>query len=488
MANFTFNGFSTTQQTLLNNETGLITQNGALAVLNNNAVVGSGSNELTVLGTLAAQSTGSFSAYSFFGTHTTVNIGTLGNVSSRGSAILASGTVALDVNNAGTIMAGIDGLVLVRNDASVDIKVHNSGLIDAVFSGLTLNWGSGAASIVNTGQILGRNTGIFAFDSTGNITIVNSGEIIGKNIGIEGAVSANQTVYNTGLISGLGLAAVRFDGGTNLYDGSGGRALGTIHGGSGVDTIIGGDFTDKVSGGGGSDEIDLGGGKDIFLAGNVQMLFTDNNDDIDGGDGIDTYDARDIISRVVINLNESRANGDEIGLDHIFSFENIRGGGIGDILVGDAGRNVMRGGDGNDSIAGLGGDDRLIGGEGNDSIRGGDGRDVMTGGLGIDIFAYNAITEIGSLNPTRDSITDFVSGTDEINLSVIDANSIAGGDQAFSFIGIGAFTNVAGQLRYVTNALNQVTVVQGDINGDSVADFQLALFGDLVLAAGDFIL
>ena len=162
MANFTFNGFSTTQQTLASGETGLITQNGALAVLNNNAVVGSGENVLTVLGTLAAQSINSFSAYSFFGTHTAVNIGTLGNVSSRGSAIFASGTVALDVNNAGTIMAGIDGLVLARNDASVDIKVHNSGLIDAVFSGLTLNWGSGAASIVNTGQILGRNTGIFA--------------------------------------------------------------------------------------------------------------------------------------------------------------------------------------------------------------------------------------------------------------------------------------------------------------------------------------
>ena len=62
------------------------------------------------------------------------------------------------------------------------------------------------------------------------------------------------------------------------------------------------------------------------------------------------------------------------------------------------------------------------------------------------------------------------------------------GDGNDEFIGVGAFTGVAGQLRYVASALNQVTVVEGDINGDSVADFQLTLFGNLVLAAGDFIL
>ena len=130
----------------------------------------------------------------------------------------------------------------------------------------------------------------------------------------------------------------------------------------------------------------------------------------------------------------------------------------------------------------------MIGNDGNDTIRGGDGRDAMTGGAGIDSFAYNSITEIGNLNAFRDSITDFVAGTDEIGLSAIDANSITGGNQAFSFIGVGAFTGVAGQLRYAASALHQVTVVEGDINGDSVADFQLALFGDLTLAAGDFIL
>jgi hypothetical protein len=48
---------------------------------------------------------------------------------------------------------------------------------------------------------------------------------------------------------------------------------------------------------------------------------------------------------------------------------------------------------------------------------------------------------------STDVITDFSrSDRDRISLSGIDANASVGGDQAFTFIGTGAFTGSAGQL------------------------------------------
>jgi hypothetical protein len=59
-----------------------------------------------------------------------------------------------------------------------------------------------------------------------------------------------------------------------------------------------------------------------------------------------------------------------------------------------------------------------------------------------------------------------------------------GGDQAFSFIGTGAFSNTAGQLRYEQISGN--TYVEGDTNGDGVADFMIRFDGLHALVSGDF--
>ena len=65
---------------------------------------------------------------------------------------------------------------------------------------------------------------------------------------------------------------------------------------------------------------------------------------------------------------------------------------------------------------------------------------------------------------------------DKIDLSRIDA--IAGGaDDAFSFIGSAAFSGggaSAGQLRY-TDAGGGIFIVEGDVNGDGLADFALSV-------------
>jgi len=96
-----------------------------------------------------------------------------------------------------------------------------------------------------------------------------------------------------------------------------------------------------------------------------------------------------------------------------------------------------------------------------------------------------SFTGRGRAPPLR--ITDFSHAQgDKIDLSAIDANTGAAGDQAFSFIGTDAYTGVAGQLRYVVGG--GITTIAGDINGDGTSDFHIQLTGAIGLVAADFVL
>ena len=58
----------------------------------------------------------------------------------------------------------------------------------------------------------------------------------------------------------------------------------------------------------------------------------------------------------------------------------------------------------------------------------------------------------------------------------IDAVTRKGGNQAFDFIGSAHFSGEAGELRYSSH------VLQGDVNGDGRADFQIKIVGSLTAA------
>ena len=114
----------------------------------------------------------------------------------------------------------------------------------------------------------------------------------------------------------------------------------------------------------------------------------------------------------------------------------------------------------------------------------------MTGGADADIFDFNSKTE-SRKGLTRDEIQDFSGSTgelDRIDLRTIDANSDKKGNQAFKFIDGANFTKKAGQLQVIQDTINGVTIVQGDINGDRKADFQIELTGLHDLIAADFFL
>jgi len=55
-----------------------------------------------------------------------------------------------------------------------------------------------------------------------------------------------------------------------------------------------------------------------------------------------------------------------------------------------------------------------------------------------------------------------------------------------AFLGIAAFSSIAGQLRYDVNG--QDLIVSGDLNGDGTADFSFKVANLASLLAADFVL
>jgi Ca2+-binding RTX toxin-like protein len=87
-------------------------------------------------------------------------------------------------------------------------------------------------------------------------------------------------------------------------------------------------------------------------------------------------------------------------------------------MVGTAGRDTLTGTSGNDVIDGLAGNDVLRGATSHDWLLGGDGDDRMVGGRGDDILTLGAGRDVAihTRGEGHDRITDFVSGTDRLEL------------------------------------------------------------------------
>jgi Ca2+-binding RTX toxin-like protein len=137
----------------------------------------------------------------------------------------------------------------------------------------------------------------------------------------------------------------------------------------------------------------------------------------------------------------------------------------------------------------------LLGGAGNDSLSGGDGRDnlhgegganTLTGGADRDFFVFDD-GAVGLGAALAQVVTDFsrVDG-EKLDLSGIDADTTTAGDQAFSFIKKAAFSNVAGQLRFTD--LGTDALIEGDVNGDGIADLSILVLGLDTADKGWFVL
>ncbi|MEY4720569.1 MAG: hypothetical protein RIQ46_294, partial [Pseudomonadota bacterium] len=242
-----------------------------------------------------------------------------------------------------------------------------------------------------------------------------------------------------------------------------------IDGAAGNDLITGSAGNDRLFGGAGNDTMDGGDGDDVFL-----MAFGSGTDSITGGTGSDTVRAE----ANSVTVDWTRVSGVEAADGGAFTNFRLAGTAAGDVMdfTGVTLNAVERidGGSGADSITGSAGADRILGNA---------GADLLAGGGGADTFLYALTTQ--STTAAMDRITDWAAG-DLIDLSAIDASTVLAGNQAFSWIGNGAFTNVAGQLRAFDNGAS--TFVQADTNGDGTADLVIRIDGVQALTAADFAL
>jgi Ca2+-binding RTX toxin-like protein len=208
------------------------------------------------------------------------------------------------------------------------------------------------------------------------------------------------------------------------------------------DTLNGNNGNDRLDGGAGDDTMRGGAGNDTYVVNSLGDVLVDTS-------GVDT-----VISSVARAFTAAFENVTMLGSAPV----NITGSAAVNILTGNSARNL---------INGLGGNDTLKGQGGNDVITGGVGRDQQFGGVGADQFDFNTIGE-SSKGALRDRINDFSRGQgDKIDLRTIDANTKLGQNQAFKFIGDDAFGDTPGELRFKNH------VLQGDVNGDGTADFEV---------------
>lgn len=507
MANFTITALDTTAEVLNDNEFGFIGVNGELVVSGADAITGSGRNRLSVQGsvTAATVATTSDQVYQFDGTDVDIFVGSAGSmVSFSGDALDLVAANRVELTNAGAIMADFTAVDIDESDGSLNANILNDGLISASF-GVTMNLGSGGASLTNTGVINANSLGV-RVSTTGVVRLANSGTITGIEgnaldmLGVSGGVS----ITNTGTLIGI----IFLGSGNDLFDGSNGVQSGFIdlHGGN--DTFLGGAGAEFVSGSSDEDFLSTGGGNDTIL-GNFDRA----NDTMDGGDGVDLADYFATNGALQVDLDAGTASGGSIGFDTLISIENVRTG-IGndtvagsdddnfirttdgnDLLLGQAGRDRLVGGKDNDTIHGGEGNDRLFGGTENDRLFGGTGNDLLVGGAGLDAmtgdagndkFAFLDITDSGTTAGTRDRITDFQQNSDKIDLSAIDADLGTAEDDLFVFIGTSVFSGTAGEVRYRNTA--SLTLVGVDQDGDGAADLEIRLDGVITLLQGDFIL
>lgn len=286
-------------------------------------------------------------------------------------------------------------------------------------------------------------------------------------IGTAGADNIVGLAGDDTLIGNAGADAISAGDGADFIDAGDGRDVvfagagdDQVFGGGGADMLYGEAGNDRIFGGAGDDLIDAGAGNDTVVAGDGDDLIvgaagdgddTYFGDNTDGGSGIDTLDLSAITANLTVDLGNGlngrgSAVSSQSGTDTLWSIENVATG------------------------------------SGNDTITASEAVNVMEGGTGNDTFRFLSTT-----GADGDTILDFQPG-DRLDLSAIDADASQAGNQSFTLVNGASFT-ASGQLTvtYETRADGQYTIVKGNVDAATDAEFQINLKGSHNLTANSFI-
>lgn len=483
MPNFLINGPSSVARVLDGNDDGLVTRDGTLAVLNDNAIeVSSVSNDLMINGSVEAVDGFAIATPILEAGGLDLIIGAGGNVASNTHAVNLTIDQGLSILSAGSIIGGADA---IRAGSSARAEILNSGAISAFQNAILLYLNDANAEIVNSGTITSVNDGIDLGNSRGatrTVQVINSGEITAGDHAFAGSdeLDAPQvSLINSGTITGdiyLGRAGDLYNGRNGFLDGrveagrgndivhggawgeyldgeegndtvNGGGGDDTIRGGSGVNTLRGQDGNDSVNGGTGDDMIRGGAGDDTLTASNGDDdvgggTGADNltggagEDTLSGGDGDDTIDGGDDDDVIAGGRDDDlidagqgadtvRGGAGDDTVDGGTGGDSLSGGNDNDRLLGDSGLDFLDGGRGDDTLLGGADQDTLLGGSGNDVLDGGGRSDRLDGGAGDDTMTggSRADTFVFDLNAGDDVVTDWTNGDDLIDLSAYGLNN-----------------------------------------------------------------
>ncbi|WP_408999451.1 calcium-binding protein [Tistrella bauzanensis] len=236
-----------------------------------------------------------------------------------------------------------------------------------------------------------------------------------------------------------------------------------LHGSNVADTLLGDAGINMLTGDAGNDLLNGRGGADT----------------LDGGTGIDTASYEDATGAIIVDL----ALGTASDGDTLISIENLIGGSAGDTLTGSTAANQIEGRDGDDVIDGGSGNDTLLGGAGDDVLIGNANRDIMTGGDGADRFVFQSLSDSGIGGATRDRIMDLdIAAGDRIDFSTLDIDPSTTAREALTYIGTGAYSGTAGEVRIADSANAGYTAVAIDSDGDGISNFII----EVALPLADF--
>ncbi|MEO9337692.1 peroxidase family protein [Mesorhizobium sp. SB112] len=223
-----------------------------------------------------------------------------------------------------------------------------------------------------------------------------------------------------------------------------------LYGGDGADRLFGDAGNDMIDAGSGNDTVYGGTGNDIFIASNGDGNDVYYGDDMAGGSGNDTLDMSGITAAITADLG-----------------------------TGFLGRgSVSSGHTGSDTIWGV---ENIVTGSGNDTITASGAVNVMDGGAGNDTFRF-----LSAADANGDTIYGFQPG-DRLDLSAIDANSGASGNQSFTLVNGPAFSGPAQvAISFETREDGDYTVVSGNTTGADAAEFRISIKGTHDLQQSDF--
>jgi Ca2+-binding RTX toxin-like protein len=308
---------------------------------------------------------------------------------------------------------------------------------------------------------------------------------------------------------------------------TGGDGNDTLIGDSGSNTLSGGSGNDTLIGGAGRDTLTGGGNNDTFVvnamvgsasdSGRVVVQF--NNNDT-GQDSITDFDFTNDTIQVVATNVSNFTHGTDTFVGTATGNKNDGSAGSFFKTVGlvnhshDASTQVIGNGDVAITFAsnvtessfearikydltGTGNSDTITTGALNDKLTGGAGADTLTGGGGADTFVFTNLTVSLVASSSRDTIMDFVSGTDffQIGHALNGFTDLTGS----AFAGSG---NLANDILSLLNSGNlaansaaevkiagssYVVINDGTAGFNSASDAVIKLNNNAVLHVGDFI-